>query len=364
MGTSVLFGGSTTTATTARSCDENLDLFEAEDLGDRVIAVGLCEQCPLIAACRARTRTEVREGRAPLELVQAGVAWTIDGKPDPAVHGNRFRPGWLPAPTQPAERADSDIDPIAVTLMFTEPERVRDTLTASEREAVYREAARQGRSLNSLRKAFAIHPREVDKEARRLGIRDAFETKTRKPKTTPRPVVDLDAAVATPAVAAESETTAVAAPPAETTSKKTAAERIRTLLAEIRTRRPRRFQFSLPRRERRAVRVTVEDSVESFLANRNPLSATEVPQRQGQPTPSHCTVPAPAQSSPRHVPGRTRPPSSRWHSVIGCGISDPAGSVANRTRPAVSVSPLPSCTAAARRRSTGVTDGRSPPECR
>ncbi|MFI9507174.1 hypothetical protein [Nocardia sp. NPDC052566] len=196
MGITMLGGSSTTAASTVptRRCDAVLDLFESDEAEDRSHAVALCADCPLLVSCRARTRADILRGLAPIGIVQAGVAWTMDGTPDIAVHGNEFAAGWLPA--LESVPADDGIDPIKVELVFTEPARVRDTLTASERDEVYREGARRAVSLNFLRIALKVHPRTVAEDATRLGIRDCFASKPSKPHKAPVTIIDLDAAAA------------------------------------------------------------------------------------------------------------------------------------------------------------------------
>ncbi|WP_137726335.1 hypothetical protein [Prescottella subtropica] len=49
-------------------------------------AISLCEQCPILAKCRADVLTDIEAGTQPTDAVVAAVAWTSQGLPDPHVH--------------------------------------------------------------------------------------------------------------------------------------------------------------------------------------------------------------------------------------------------------------------------------------
>jgi hypothetical protein len=391
MGTTML-GGSSTAATIVpqRSCDADLDLFESDETADRVLAVELCEQCPLLAACRNRTRADIFDGRGPVDVVQAAVAWTFDVEPDPEIHGRDFRVGWLPSEKISPASEGADIDPVAVALVFTDPDRVRDTLTASERDEVFREAARKGMSLNFLRKALKEHPREADATARRLGIRDAFAVKPKK-KASVAPVqlnlaVDLDTA---DSVAVDSETTGVEEvstvvanptvvmdqpePPAVAVPRLSATERVRRVLDAVRLRRgaPGRAKAvpRPPRRVRRLRRVSVDRAVAAFFDSNEPVAGAP-------PTTASTQYDAGAVVPTRPVLRSATPPvrraPSRWTlAVTSCGeptrqpVVDacPAGERVVATRVANPAKPIrrPLDLHGCRRRRSCIDDGRSPP---
>ena len=392
MGTTML-GGSSTAATNVpqRSCDADLDLFESDETADRVLAVELCEQCPLLAACRNRTRADIFDGRGPVDVVQAAVAWTFDVEPDPEIHGREFRVGWLPSEKISPASEGADIDPVAVALVFTDPDRVRDTLTASERDEVFREAARKGMSLNFLRKALKEHPREADATARRLGIRDAFAMKPKK-KASAAPVqldlaVDLDTA---DSVAVHSETTGVEKlsttvsnnptvvteqpePPAVAVPRLSATERVRRVLAAVRLRRVALGRAKAvprpPRRVRRLSRVSVDRAVAAFFDSNGPVAGAPQTTASSQ---NEAGAAIPTRQVLRSATPLVRRAPSRWTlAVTSCGeptrqpVVDegPASErvvdtrVANLTRPIRRPQDLHGC----RRRRSCIDDGRSPP---
>lgn len=391
MGTTML-GGSSTAAIIVpqRSCDADLDLFESDETADRVLAVELCEQCPLLAACRNRTRAEILDGRGPVDVVQAAVAWTFDVEPDPDIHGIDFRVGWLPSGKASPASEGKDIDPVAVALVFTDPDRVRDTLTASERDEVFREAARKGMSLNFLRKALKEHPREADATARRLGIRDAFAMKPKKKVSGAafqlELASDLDAAdsvtVAPEKAGVEDLSISAIQPdvatkrpdrPAEQAPHTSATERVRRVLDAVRARRASLGQTPAiprsPRRIRRLRQVSVDRAVDTFFDNTGPMvgSPPTIVAPRHEPGIVVPTIPLP-QSTTARV---RRAPSRRSLAVSSCGelsklavaghYSDGAHVGASKAAEPVKRIRRPQELHGCRRRRSCVDDGRSPP---
>lgn len=202
MGTAVLGGAVATADSPTRICDDILDQFESEDQSERAQAVALCDDCPLLQACRARTRVEILDGIGPCGVVRAGVAWNYDGRPDSEIVHDRASLAWLPPSVFAATPAGDDsklVDETVVELAFTDPGLLRErAFSPAESEAIILRGARSGHSMNTLGRMLRLHYRRINDIAIRLGVRDAFETKpSRVTVVAPATVVEPEIVVAT-----------------------------------------------------------------------------------------------------------------------------------------------------------------------
>ncbi len=187
-----------------RLCDAILDVFESDETSDRARAVKVCSRCPLVQACRNRTRVEILEGIGPCAVVRAGVAWDYDGyPPDADLHTDATALGWIPpdAAKRPDAVDDNNTDldkpdENVVELAFHDPGLLREhEFSVAESEAIVLRGAKQGKSMNFLGKILRMHYRNVHKLALNLGVRDAFETKPRRTKTLDETVIELETLV-------------------------------------------------------------------------------------------------------------------------------------------------------------------------
>ncbi|CAG7637333.1 hypothetical protein [Rhodococcus opacus] len=186
-----------------RLCDDILEVFESDETSDRARAVEVCATCPLLQACRNRTRVEILDGRGPCAVVRAGVAWDYDGYPDADVPTNDTTLAWLPPGTakrpEHEDGSGSDLDRAdenVVELAFYDPGLLREhEFSVAESEAIVLRGAKQGKSMNFLGKILRMHYRNVHKMALNLGVRDAFGTKPKRHKTLDETLVELDALV-------------------------------------------------------------------------------------------------------------------------------------------------------------------------
>ncbi|WP_420879071.1 hypothetical protein [Rhodococcus sp. (in: high G+C Gram-positive bacteria)] len=71
-------------------------------------AISLCEQCPILAKCRADVLTDIAAGTQPTDVVVAAVAWTAQGLPDPHVHDR----------VTSVERDQHSLDALAGTVVY------------------------------------------------------------------------------------------------------------------------------------------------------------------------------------------------------------------------------------------------------
>ncbi|BDB63430.1 hypothetical protein [Rhodococcus sp. RDE2] len=182
-----------------RLCDAILDVFESDETSDRQRAVAVCATCPLVQACRTRTRVEILDGIGPCAVVRAGVAWDYDGYPDADIHADDTALKWIPDTAKRPEATDdnrSDLDrpdENVVELAFHDPGMLREhEFSAAESEAIVLRGAKQGKSMNFLGKILRMHYRNVHKLALNLGVRDAFETKPPRKKALDEVVVELE----------------------------------------------------------------------------------------------------------------------------------------------------------------------------
>lgn len=199
-----------------RLCDAILDVFESDETSDRERAVTVCAQCPLVQACRNRTRIEILDGIGPCAVVRAGVAWDYDGHPDADIHPDDTALGWIPDAAKRPDGGDANStdldrpDENVVELAFHDPGLLREhEFSVAESEAIVLRGAKQGKSMNFLGKILRMHYRNVHKLALNLGVRDAFETKPRRPKTLDETVIVLETLVLEHDTETESEDRAV-----------------------------------------------------------------------------------------------------------------------------------------------------------
>ena len=204
MGTTVLGVAGATADSPIRICDDILDQFESEDQSERASSVALCDDCPLLQACRARTRVEILDGIGPCGVVRAGVAWDYDGRPDSEIAHDRASLAWLPPIVlTPAPEDDDDdselVDETVVELAFTDPGLLKGrAFSPAESEAIILRGARSGHSMNTLGRMLRLHYRRINDIAIRLGVRDAFETKpSRVTAVEPAAVVEPEIVVET-----------------------------------------------------------------------------------------------------------------------------------------------------------------------
>lgn len=75
-----------TSATTKRSRD--LALIALEDTVDAALtAISACQQCPFLSQCRTQVQQAQKRQIGPAGVIQAGVYWGLDGRPDFSLGG-------------------------------------------------------------------------------------------------------------------------------------------------------------------------------------------------------------------------------------------------------------------------------------
>lgn len=67
----------------AEKAKKNLE----QAVDDTISAITLCEHCPLLEICRNRTSELIKRHTPPTEIVQAGIYWGRDGRPDVTLAG-------------------------------------------------------------------------------------------------------------------------------------------------------------------------------------------------------------------------------------------------------------------------------------
>lgn len=323
-----------------RLCDAILDVFESDETSDRERAVKVCAHCPLVQACRNRTRVEILDGIGPCAVVRAGVAWDYDGHPDADIHPDDTALGWIPDTAKRPDTADDNStdldrpDENVVELAFHDPGLLREhEFSVAESEAIVLRGAKQGKSMNFLGKILRMHYRNVHKLALNLGVRDAFETKPRRPKTLDETVIELETLVLEHDTETESPDRAVddgqlsfddltaidAAEQVAPTDAVTAAipsRTPRTLLRRLAGRIPRRFRAGKVDIAKIVPRKTASQLADSSRGAHGISSGSLTTHPTGRPRPSDRTTSPFSPSESASVHSRSmRAPTSAGYSL-------------------------------------------------